>query len=148
VVRRHDELMAAGIREVVFFHSPADELRRHTAELPFAVVADPEKRTYVEYGVESAPRALLDPRAWGPIVRGVLTGLLRRDPFPSSRPVGGRLGLPADFLIAPDGRIVAGKHGVHAYDQWSVDEILAHADEFRAPLGSARERTDESRSSG
>lgn len=138
VVRRHDEIVRAGVREVVFFHSPAGELRKHTAELPFAVVADPEKRTYVEYGVESAPRALLDPRAWGAILRGVVTGLLRRDPFPSSRPVGGRLGLPADFLIAPDGRTVASKHGVHAYDQWSVDEILAFADEFRASRESDR----------
>lgn len=140
VVRRHDEIVAAGVREVVFFHSPPGELREHTAGLPFDVVADPEKRTYVEYGVESAPRALLDPRAWGPIVRGVVTALLRRDPFPSRRVVGGRLGLPADFLIAPDGRVVASKHGVHAYDQWPVDEILARAGEFRALAGSEQAR--------
>lgn len=30
---------------------------------------------------------------------------------------------PADFLIAPDGRVVAGKYGEHADDQWSVDEL-------------------------
>jgi hypothetical protein len=40
-------------------------------------------------------------------------------------PVGGRYGLPADFLVAPDGLIVACKYGEHAYDQWSVDELLA-----------------------
>jgi hypothetical protein len=34
------------------------------------------------------------------------------------------LGLPADFLIAPDERIVAAKYGKHADDQWSVDELL------------------------
>ena len=34
VTRRDDEITAAGIREVLFFHSPADELREHTAELP------------------------------------------------------------------------------------------------------------------
>ncbi|TNC20669.1 peroxiredoxin-like family protein [Amycolatopsis alkalitolerans] len=132
VVRRHDEIVEAGVRELVFFHSPADELRKHVAGLPFAVVADPDKRVYVEYGVESAPRALLDPRVWWPILRSVVTGLVRRAPFPSSSPVGGRLGLPADFLIAPDGRVVASKHGEHAYDQWSVEELLAHADDFRA----------------
>ena len=43
------------------------------------------------------------------------------------RPTGGLLGLPADFLIAPDGRIAALKYGQHAYDQWTVDELLDHA---------------------
>jgi hypothetical protein len=32
--------------------------------------------------------------------------------------------MPADFLIAPDGGVVARKYGEHADDQWSVDEIL------------------------
>ena len=33
-------------------------------------------------------------------------------------------GLPGDFLIAPSGRIKAVKYGTHAYDQWSVDELI------------------------
>ncbi|MFJ4549914.1 peroxiredoxin-like family protein [Streptomyces sp. NPDC088817] len=128
VVRRHEEIEAAGVREVVVFHSPADELLPHTADLPFAVVADPDKRLYREFGVESSPRALLDPRAWWPILRAVASGLREvvhgREHLPSTTPHGGRLGLPADFLIAPDGRILATKHGEHAYDQWPVDELL------------------------
>ena len=42
-------------------------------------------------------------------------------------PTGGHLGLPADFLIGSDGRVLACKRGTHANDQWSVDEVLAHA---------------------
>ena len=53
---------AAGVREVVFFHSPEAELSPHVRDLPFAVVADPTLRTYREFGVESGRRALLDPR--------------------------------------------------------------------------------------
>ena len=34
------------------------------------------------------------------------------------------LGLPADFLIGPDGTLVAAHYGAHADDQWSVDELL------------------------
>jgi peroxiredoxin len=128
VVRRHAEIEAAGVREVVVFHSPADELLPHATALPFAVVADPGKRLYAEFGVERSPRALLDPRAWGPIVRAVLSGVREvargREFLPSSSPRGGRLGLPADFLIASDGRVLAAKYGEHVYDQWSVDELL------------------------
>src|SRR5436190_16233466 len=64
IVARHHEITAAGITEVVVFHSPADELRQHAAGLPFAVVADPDKALYRELGAESSPRAMLDPRAW------------------------------------------------------------------------------------
>lgn len=128
VVRRHDEIEAAGIREVVVFHSPAEELRRHVEDLPFAVVADPAKRLYAQFGVESTPRALLSLRAWWPIVRALTSGLrhvLRgRERLPSRTPNGGRLGLPADFLIASDGRVLAAKYGEHVYDQWPVDELL------------------------
>ena len=75
IVRRHDEIANAGIREVVIFHSTDEELRRVT----------------------------------------------------NLHPTGGHLGLPADFLIGSDGRVIACKHGMHANDQWSVDEVLTHA---------------------
>lgn len=132
MMRREEEISASGVREVVFFHAPAQELRRYVADMPFALVGDPEKLTYREFGVESAPRALLDPRVWPTILRAVAVSLgevLRGSkPLPPSRsPHGGRVGLPADFLIAPDGTVLAAKYGVHAGDQWSVDELLQHA---------------------
>ncbi len=131
VVQRHDEILASGIREVVVFHSTREELQAHAADLPFAVVGDPDKRLYAEFGVESAPGALLDPRAWVPILRAILVStwaiLRKRQAVPAVNPHGGRLGLPADFLIASDGRVLACKYGAHAYDQWSVDEILTLA---------------------
>lgn len=152
VVGRLAEIEAADVREVVVFHSTEDELRPHAADLrrqaaiprggtaghrgaeagpPLAVVADPGKRLYAEFGVEPSRRAMLDPRAWAPILRGVLLslrGLLRRrHPSPSLFPEGGRYGLPGDFLIADDGRVIACKYGEHAYDQWSVDELLTLA---------------------
>ncbi|MFF0309365.1 peroxiredoxin-like family protein [Streptosporangium sp. NPDC004379] len=131
VARRHDEIEAAGIREIAVFHSPADELARHAEGLPFAMVADPDQRLYREFGVEPSVRALLDPRVWPAIVRGVAVSTWRmlrgRDRAPSAFPHGGRFGLPGDFLIAGDGRVLASKLGRHAYDQWSVDELLALA---------------------
>jgi hypothetical protein len=116
---------------VVVFHSPAGELAEHVTGLPFAVLADPDKRLYAEFGVESSPRSLLDPRVWGAIVRAVARGLWTvargRERLPARRVHGGRLGLPADFLIAPGGRVIACRYGEHAYDQWSVADVLALA---------------------
>ncbi|MGC1212561.1 MAG: hypothetical protein WA890_14980 [Micromonospora sp.] len=66
------------------------------------------------------------------------TPLSGREGPPAAVPHGGRFGLPADLLIAPDGRVVAAKYGEHVYDQWSVDELLslvAEAARSAAPRG-------------
>lgn len=67
---------------------------------------------------------------WRSVLRGLLHSLRARltgsEHPPPLHPTGGRLGLPADFLIAGDGTVLACKYGTHAYDQWSVDELLAH----------------------
>ncbi|MGH8875976.1 MAG: peroxiredoxin-like family protein [Stackebrandtia sp.] len=126
--RRQEEVQAAGIREVVFFHTGADELWEHTDALPFDVIADPDKRVYRQFGVEAGRSSLLRPGAWWGMVRGAVpttVGILRKRILPPpSKPEGGRLGLPADFLIEPSGRVLAAKYGEHANDQWTVDTLL------------------------
>jgi peroxiredoxin len=130
IVRRHDEILASGIREAVVFRSTARALQRHHADMPFAVVADPEDKLYTEFGVGSGLSALLSPRALLSAVPNVIRMLPR---LPGIPPWGkGALGLPADFLIATDGRVLACQYGAHADDQWSVDELLALARGHRA----------------
>jgi peroxiredoxin len=136
IAARHDQIQAAGVREVVLFHSEAHELRKHVEDFPLAVVADPNRRLYAAFGVESAPRALLDPRAWPGVLAAVVLGTVAiirgRARPPSLQPRGGRLGLPADFLIDKSGRVVDCHYGEHADDQWSADEIIARAKACRA----------------
>ena len=125
LARRHDEIVAAGIREVAVFRSTVKALQRHHANVPFAVVADPKDELYAEFGVGSGLSALLNPR----ILLAALPNVIRLFPrLPGIPPWGkGALGLPADFLIATDGRVLARKYGTHADDQWSVDELLVLA---------------------
>jgi peroxiredoxin len=123
IAARYDEIQAAGVREVIVFHSSAEDLLAYNEEVPFPVVADPDKRLYREFGVEAKASALLDPRAWLPALRGLATK--RRLLAGDHR--SGHLGLPADLLIAADGTVLASKYGQHAYDQWTVDELLALA---------------------
>jgi peroxiredoxin len=120
-VRRHDELVSAGVSEVAVFHSSAKELRKVHADLPFAVVPDPDKQLYAELGIGASARALLDPRAWSALATGVLVGASRN---PLAGGGDGSFGLPGDFLIAPDARIVALRRGAHADDHWSVGDVL------------------------
>jgi peroxiredoxin len=128
VVTRKDELAAAGIEEVVVFHSSDDELRKYQAELPVAVIADPEKKLYAEFGVEKSPRSVLNPHAWPAVFRGLgrHVGAVGKgeEHLTPLKPKNGSFGLPGDFLIASDGRVIASKYGEHAYDQWTVDEVL------------------------
>jgi peroxiredoxin len=126
VVRRHDEIVAAGISEVVVFHSSVEDMLPHQGELPFAAIADPGRELYTLFGVGSSLKAVLHPRALGAglratpdTVRGKRVG---RNPSPAKGE--SALGLPADFLIGPDGRVLAAKYGRHANDQWEVDELL------------------------
>jgi peroxiredoxin len=134
VSQRHEEILAAGIREVVVFHSSAETMLELQGELPFAAIADPAKKLYAEFGVGSSLKAVLDPRA-------PLAGFRARSVVHSVRGAMGigekHLGLPADFLIAPDGLVLAAKYGKYASDQWSVDELLdlakPHSRQLAAP---------------
>lgn len=136
--RRHKEIAAAGIRELVVFHSSTEALEPHARDLPFALIPDPEKWLYREFGVEMGLRSLLNPPAWIPIIRAVTAGILgflrREATLPALWPEGGRVGLPADFLIGSDGTLLALKYGEHLYDQWSVDELLQLSQTVASPF--------------
>ncbi len=122
-VLRKNEIDAAGIKEIVVFYSSVKALLPYQKQIPFDIIADPEKKLYKEFGVESSLLSIFDPRSW---IAGI-KGLLQKDLRGPMSFQGGVLGLPADFLIAPNGKVIAAKYGTHAYDQWSVDELLALA---------------------
>ncbi len=128
---RLDEIRAAGIREVVVFHSTRAELQKYQDDMPFSVIGDPDKNLYRRFGVEASAKAILKPGAWRALPGGwrqaVRTAITkRRAPLPAT-PTNGNLGLPADLLIAGDGRVIAVNYGTHAYDQWSVDDLVTIA---------------------
>ncbi|HEX6349152.1 MAG TPA: peroxiredoxin-like family protein [Candidatus Dormibacteraeota bacterium] len=118
--RRAHEIEAAGVKEVIVFHSSARSIRSYQKDLPFVLVGDPHKTLYKKFGVKASLR-FLSLKALGAAMRGMAHGHL------GLRLAGGPAGLPADFLIAPSGQIKAAKYGTHAYDQWSVDELIALA---------------------
>lgn len=121
-VERHLELVEQGITEVVVFHSTEEETLKHASKIPFALIADPEKRLYKEFGIESSLLSVLNPASW----RAALKGLMKFAEVPYEKGQN-LLGLPADFLVAPSGEVVACYYGEHADDHWEVDEVLYKA---------------------
>jgi hypothetical protein len=130
IVARHDEILAAGIREVAVFHSEPGTMLTFQGTLPFAAVADPGRRLYAEFGVGTMPYTnALKLRSWRAAARGLASA-------PSLRGIGSQgqtyLGLPADFLIGPDGTILAVNYGKYTDDHWAVGELLALAQRERS----------------
>jgi len=117
---RAREIDAAGVEEVIVFHSSPASIRSYQKDLPFLMVGDREKTFYKAFGVE-ASLGFISLKALRAAARGVMNGHL------GLRLGGGPFGLPADFLISPSGRMSAVKYGSDAYDQWSVDEVLTRA---------------------
>jgi peroxiredoxin len=129
VAARHDEILAAGIREVVVFYSDAETMLGFQGSLPFAAIADPEKKLYAEFGVGTMRyTGPLKPRSWRAALRGLASAPSLRGISSKGRSV---LGLPADFLIGTDGTIIAANYGKYTDDHWPVDELLALAREER-----------------
>ncbi len=122
IARRHSDIIAAGIREIVVFHSNRETMLDFQGALPFPAVADPDRTLYAEFGVgKMSPWLAFHPRSWRAAVRALTQA-------PSLRGAMGKgedhMGLPADFLIGSDGRVLATKYGEFVDDHWSVEELL------------------------
>jgi peroxiredoxin len=136
VAARHDEIRAAGIREVVLFHSTVRDMLPYQGDLPFDAVADPDRELYSAFGVGRGARSVLHPKALATALKPSAAAEYLRGVRNGARLTGSpegddRLGLPGDVLVGPDGRIRALKYGEHANDQWSVDELLELARDAR-----------------
>jgi peroxiredoxin len=123
--RNKANLDAVGIHEVLFFHSSQDDVAAFHADLPFDAVGDREKHYYRQFGVESSWRIIS-----AAAIRASLASIVRGN-F-AWKITGGPLGLPAEFLVAPNGRIKAAHYGTHAYDQWSIDTLLKLAQDSKS----------------
>jgi hypothetical protein len=125
-------LDALGIHEVLFFHSSSEDVAAFHGRLPFDAVGDREKRYYRQFGVESSWR-FFSPA----VIRASLSSILRGN-F-GLKIAGGPLGLPAEFLVASDGRIKAAHHGTHAYYQWAAGTTLGLAKDLRPVISDEAE---------
>ncbi len=127
--KRFADIQAAGILEVAVFHSSREEMLHYQAQLPFDCIADPSKALYRQFGVETSISALLHPAVLWAGFRGILTtGKFYK------KAENGIFGLPADFLMARGGEVLAAHYGTHAYDNWHADVLLGLVNQFENAL--------------
>ncbi|MGW8363283.1 peroxiredoxin-like family protein [Streptomyces wedmorensis] len=122
LVRRAGELEAAGVVPVAVFHSPAHKLRKSLDgyQVPFTVIADPQKRLFRAYGVESSLGGMFTGAVAKDYGRAMRAGIF-------SRPIGhegGIQGHPADFLIDSEGVLRLAHYGRDYADTMGVDAVL------------------------
>jgi peroxiredoxin len=126
IAKRHDEIVEAGIKEVVLFYSTRETMLEFQGTLPFEAVADPGKKLYAKFGADrkASPIVVLNPRVWVTIISTALA--LARSPTlkGTRRKEEEPMGLPSDFLIDTDGKILGVNYGKRVDDHWSVEELL------------------------
>ena len=120
LVRDRHYITNLGVRQIVVVASPKEAVGEHMGELPFEFIADPERKLYEKFSVETSPTAWMHPSA----MRQAVQGIIAKPGIPSMSPSEGATILPAEFIIGPSGKILAAKYGKHAGDQWNVDEIV------------------------
>jgi peroxiredoxin len=71
--KRAREIEAAGVKEVIVFHSSPKSIRSYQKDVPFLMIGDPKKTLYKEFGVETS-LGFISPRSLGAAMRGVAHG--------------------------------------------------------------------------
>src|SRR2546427_10558825 len=95
---RAREIEAAGIKEVIVFHSSAKSIRSDQKDVPFVLVCDPKQALYKEFGVESS-LGFISRKSLGAAMRRIAHVHL------GLRLSGVPFCLPGDFLTAPVVRV-------------------------------------------
>lgn len=117
ILRHKTQLDREGIRFIAVFESPAESLRAHVADrhqLPFSIIADPERELYDLYQVKPSWWKLWRSLRWKSIIKVMAAWRLGFQP--GGKVEGAFHQIPADFLIDPAGNIRMTHYGSHVVD--------------------------------
>lgn len=130
-MKRYAELQALGINVIAFFHSPQTSLEKYMegVDMPFEIVADPDKALYRQYKVETSWKGFFTSQA---IIEGAKAGKAGFSLNPLNQE-GGLFGLPANFLIDENKVIRQAHYGKDVADTPPVDTVLEWARSLEQP---------------
>ena len=118
---RANDLKKAQVQHIAVFHSPLEKMKKYYPEQPpFDIILDPGMSLYNKYDVTGSLLGYLSPQSGLELLKSFSNGVslgLDGD--------GEKTTMPADFLINPDGLIVALNYGKFVGDSWKVDDVLS-----------------------
>jgi len=126
---------ALGLTTFVVFHSPAAKLEAgRRDDVPFDLIADPDKAIFRAFGVETGLAGMFSPAVMRDYMRALAAG------FPSGMLTSDRgiTGNPADFIVDAGGRIAFAHYGKHYSDSLTAAQIA----DVRRGLESGRAHID------
>ncbi len=120
---RFDEFKANNLNLLAFFQSPQASIAKYVGrqDVPFPIVADPEREVYRQYGVESswAGFFMAGVTKLPHLIKASLKGFL------PGKMEGKTALVPADFLIGPDLKIEVVYYGHDIGDHLPMEAIDA-----------------------
>jgi peroxiredoxin len=124
LITNHDRFVENGMRILAVFQSPVERISHYvgTQSPPFPLVPDPDLKLYRLYGVESSWRGFV--RAWSLGIPQVFKAVVANGFLPGT--VENQINrVPADFLIAPDGRLIDVYYGRDIGDHIPLDQVFS-----------------------
>jgi peroxiredoxin len=138
IIRNYGEIRKAGVEVLAIFESNPEHfpaMLGGATQVPFTVIADPQKKIYAQYGLEKKGiLSLLKPRVIHALFQASGEG------FKQGK-IDGELGqIPAEFLIREDGVIHTAFYGTHVADHipwWQVERFMGEesVEEWKKRVG-------------
>lgn len=121
LIKRYDDYNGKGLEKIAFFQSSKNQIEKYTGKLnpPFHIISDTHRKIYRAYGVEEYSLSgyikgfFQIPKA----IKAISLGFI-----PKSGE-GSKTLIPADFLIAEDGKISKAYYGSDISDHIPFGEI-------------------------
>jgi peroxiredoxin len=124
IITMHEHMRQQGVQIVTVWGSSVEDLSQGIGTLrpPYPVLADPQDRTYNQYGLEMSLRGTLDARNLSTALQGIKmmgSKALKSD--------GELLRMPAEFLIGPDGIIEEAHYNSYGSDWLPMERVIEWA---------------------
>ena len=120
LIQHYASFINRNLSLVAVFQSPSASIRRYVGkqDIPFPVIADPERRLYRLYGVESSWPGFI----WGSLRLPTVASALMKGFLPGKME-GVKSMVSADFLIGPDSTIQVAYYGSDIGDHLPIEKI-------------------------
>jgi peroxiredoxin len=127
LIQQYPSYSQKGLQMIAVFQSPQASIRKYVGkqDIPFPVIADPERILYQEYGVESSWIGFIK----GSLRLSALTSAATKGYLPGKME-GQKSIIPADFLICPDLTIQVAYYGKDIGDHLPIQKIHEWLDNF------------------